>query len=63
MEGGQEGERALNTQLGITNVFTEVSSASPCASLNPSAASAPSLAFLPLTFMDLYFFFSFLIGL
>lgn len=32
IEGGQEGERALNTQLGITNVFTEVASAFPCAS-------------------------------
>lgn len=27
IEGGQEGERALNAQLGITDVFTEVSSA------------------------------------
>lgn len=27
IEGGQEGERALNAQLGITDVFTEVPSA------------------------------------
>ncbi len=40
IEGRQEGERALNTQLGITNVFTEVASPFPCASLNPFASSA-----------------------
>lgn len=40
IEGGQEGERALNTQLGITNVLTEVSPASPRASFHPFASSA-----------------------
>lgn len=57
IEGGQEGERALNTQLGITNVFTEVLSAFPCASLNPFASFAISLAFPPLTFLDSFFSF------
>lgn len=46
IEGGQEGEKALNTQLGITNVFTEVSSALPCASFSIFASSGTSLAFL-----------------
>lgn len=46
IEGGQEGEKALNTQLGITNVFTEVSSALPCASFSLFASSATSLACL-----------------
>ena len=58
IEGGQEGERALNTQLGITNVFTEVSSAFSCAALNPFASFATSLAFLPLTSLDMFLSFS-----